>query len=86
MGGLCIPLANSHPNNEYNLGECHGDGWDHPHNYVLVEAGVRKKHMRFHVHLQHNEARPEPLAPGDSASHIRDAVREAQALAAEAAS
>jgi|SRR5277367_328686 len=82
MGCLYLPLAKSDPNNEYNLGECHGDGWDHLHNSVLVEAGFRKKHMRFQ---QHNEARSEPLAPGGPASHIGDAVREIQALAAEAA-
>jgi len=75
-----------YPNSEYNLGECHGDGWDHPHNSVLVEAGPHKKHTDFPVHLQHNEARSETLAQEDPASHIEDAVREIQVLAAEAAS
>jgi hypothetical protein len=82
IGGL-LPVSKSHPNNDnYN----YGDGWDHPHKSVVVEASLRKKHAPFPVPLQHKETRSEPLAPGDPASHIGNAVREIQALAAEAAS
>ena len=49
MGGL-LPLANLHPNNEYKLDECHGDGGYHYHSSTLIDAGPRKKHTYLPVH------------------------------------
>ena len=71
--GLPIPLAKSHPNNEYNHNECYRDGWDHPHDSVLAD---------FPLYV-HNEMGSEMLSPAHSVSNIVGVVRRIQGLGPE---